>query len=208
MPFGGEAFEEFTAAFFRYDPNYSGYLIQAHVDYLQDRELQHKLGSRSVKRAYWSDIDVLGIKGEKAIVVSCDENCGKEFEDIIDELKFAEEYVKQQYGVTIVEKFYAFSVGWSPNKTKEKLKQLESNGVKIITFVDMLKKFVDIIREKTDNYKESAGKFSEPIIWALREIDMIQLKIGEPVFPLKPQQLKKKRKSNAIISWASEKLQL
>lgn len=201
MPFGGEAFEEFVAVYFRHVSR-PGYLIQAHVNYLRDREMQRKLGKKSIKQAYWSDIDVLGLKGKEAFVASCDENCGKKYEKIIDELNFATEYVKQRHEVETVEKFYAFSVGWSPKVNKDKLEKLKNDGIQVLTFVGMLGDFIGKLRNETENYRKSAGKFTEPIMWALREIDMIQLKIGEPIFPESPTlEGKPKIKSNIIIRW-------
>jgi predicted metal-dependent HD superfamily phosphohydrolase len=56
MPFAGEAFEEFVAAYLRYVEHY---LTRAHVEC--------KIERKGTKQARWSDIDVVGIRGTKLL---------------------------------------------------------------------------------------------------------------------------------------------
>lgn len=178
MPFAGEAFEEFVGEYLRYMPQYDGYMVNIRVDYKRDRKIQQQVRGKA-KQVYWSDIDVLAIKGDKAIIVSCDENCGKKLNQIIEEFSFAEQFVKQKYPyIKSIKKIYAFSVAWNPNSDKAKLQQLQSRyNVEILTFTKMLRNFLRELR-KREKYGVTAGKFTEPILWALREIDMIRVLTG------------------------------
>lgn len=183
MPFAGEAFEEFVGEYFRYMPQYNGYIVNVHVDYKRNRQLQ-QIVRGNVRQAYWSDIDVLAIKGKKAIIVSCDENCAKKLGKIIDELSFAEHFIRQKYPyIKSIKKVYAFSMGWNPNIDSAKLQQLQNQyNVKILTFIQMVRGFLKELRER-ERYGITAGKFAEPILWALREIDMIRVLSGKNLLP-------------------------
>ena len=204
MPFGGEAFEEFVGEYFRYMPQYKGYVVNVHVDYKRDKELQRIVKGRNatVKQAYWSDIDVLAIKGDRAIIVSCDENCGKKLNKILEELRFAEEFVKKEYSVKFVKKVYAFCIAWYPRE-EDKLKQLQSQNIQILTFTDMVRTFLKEFC-KREKIGKTGGKFTEPIMWALREVYTIRVLTEEDPFPVeearKQRNIKKRRK--IIVKWS------
>ena len=204
MPFAGEAFEEFVGAYLRYMPQYNGYMVNVRVDYKRDRQMQQQVRGKPAKQAYWSDIDVLAIKGDEAIIVSCDENCGKKLNQIIEEFSFAEQFVKQKYPyINSIKKIYAFSMAWNPKPDKAKLQQLQNkHGVEILTFAKMLRDFLDELR-KRERYGVTGGKFIEPILWTLREIDMISVLSGQSLLP-SIEDIRKRlriRKRNVIVEW-------
>lgn len=183
VPFAGEAFEEFVAEFLRYMPEYKGYIVNVHFDYKRDRELQQQVRGKA-KQAYWSDIDVFAIKGNKAIIVSCDENCGKKLNEIIEEFSFAEQFVRREYPfIKSIKKIYAFSLAWNPGSDTTKLQQLRNqHNVEILTFTKMVRNFLRELR-KRERYGVTGGKFNEPVMWALREIDMIRVLTGKNLLP-------------------------
>jgi hypothetical protein len=100
----------------------------------------------------------------------------------LQEFEFAERHVKKEYPfITEIEKLYAFSMGGL--KAKRKLTSLErEHGIKIITFADMIRNFLKMLHNKID-YPIICGKFTEPIMWVLREIDEIRVLTGYPIFP-------------------------
>jgi len=185
MPFGGEAFEEFVAEYFRY--MHRSWIVNQHLDYLQTREMRQEcLGETG--QAHWGDIDVLAIERDKAIVVSCDENCSKTTHKVIGELCMAESHIKERYPfVSSIEKFYAFCTGWAPEKNKEKLTELLGQGIKILTFADMLQELLRFLREDSDYYRKTVYKVTEPVMWTLREIEMIKVLTGRDVLPEPPE---------------------
>jgi len=182
MPFGGGAFEEFVAEYIRYMPRYEGYMVEAGVDYKREKQLQQQIRGVA-KQAYWSDIDVLAVTRDRAIVVSCDENCAKKLDQIVDELSFAEEFVRRKFPfVEEVKKLYAFCISWSRKEDRKKLQELqELHGVEILTYVRMVREFLVELRKK-EKYGVTAGKFTEPIMWALRELDMIRVLTNQDIF--------------------------
>jgi hypothetical protein len=196
MPFAGEAFEEFVAAYLRYVEHY---LTRAHVEC--------KIERKGTKQARWSDIDVVGIRGNEAIVVSCDEYCRKEKRKIMEELKRAEEYVREEYDVVKVDKAYAFCVAENPNKDREKIRSLKDEGIIILTFTGMVKEFWSYLREHV-KYGKTAGKFTEPILWALREMDEIRSFFPPNEDPFSPPSVEDKSKPSKmrkiIIKWPPE----
>jgi hypothetical protein len=202
MPFAGEAFEEFVGEYFKYMPQYKGYVVNVHVEYKRDRQLQQIVRGR-VNQPRWSDIDVLAIKGEEAIIVSCDENCAKKLNEIVEEFSFAEHFIKQEYPyIKSIKKVYAFCMGWNPKTDGAKLQQLQKLNVEILTFTQMVRGFLKELR-KRERYGITAGKFTEPILWALREIDMIRVLSGKNFLP-SVEGIRKKlhiRKRNVIIKW-------
>lgn len=197
MPFAGEAFEEFVAGYLRHMPEYKGYIVNVHVDYKRTKELQKEVKREKTRQAYWSDIDVLAIKGNEAIIVSCDENCQKKVKRVLQEFEFAERHVKQEYPfITEIKKFYAFSM--AGQRAMEKLNILErQHNIRILAFADMVRNFIGMLREQA-NYPIICGKFTDPIMWVLREMDEIWVLTGSPVFP--PINTSSKRR-NWIVHW-------
>ncbi|OYT57494.1 MAG: hypothetical protein B6U76_00890 [Desulfurococcales archaeon ex4484_217_2] len=201
MPLGGQAFEEFTAAYLR---EVQGYVVMSHVDYFRSKDMiehiekkfkQGKQG-REPRQGYWSDIDVLGLKKGEAIVVSCDENCSKKVDSILKELRYAEEYVRKTYGISNIRKMYVFAVCWSPRKCPEKFKKLEENKIEVKSFVDMVREFINKLRK---DYKVLGvrGKFTDPILWALRELDLIRTCLGKEILPPIPRE--EKYRQNIVV---------
>ena len=177
-------FEEFVAEYFRY----YGWIVNQHSNYLQTRKMRQQCLGKS-GQAHWGDIDVLAVKLDKATIVSCDENCSKTYDKIIAELCMAESYIKERYQfIKSVEKFYAFSTGWSPGKNSANLAKLNGQGIKILTFMDMLQKLQKSFREDSDYYRKTVYKFTEPVMWTLREIDMIKVVTGRDVLPAPPEE--------------------
>jgi len=191
------ALEEFTGAYLRYVHRY---VTMVHVDYLRTRELTWRVERRQGKRNVWSDIDVIGIRGNEAIVVSCDENCAKKVDDIVKELKYAEEYVRRRYNVNNIKKLYVFAICYTPGKCEEKFRRLEKEGIEILSFTDMIKDFIYRLRDVKRDYTLRAGKFTDPILWVLREIEIIRSLSREEVFP-PIEKMYRRRRRRVLISY-------
>lgn len=188
MPFGGQAFEEFVGEYFRFVKNC---IVEVHVDYCRKKQWT------KMKQDHWSDIDVLAIDHRGVVtIVSCAEH-GKEPKEIVNELSYAEKYVSQELKFSKIAKCVTFVVYYGDRaELNGDIKFLRQKGIDFVWFSSMVKQIIEKIRRENKNYTGSSfafklGKFTEPAIWVLRELDLCAAVQGKHILP-QPLQLSTK----------------
>jgi len=65
---------------------------------------------------------------------------------------------------------------------------LTKRGIKIIWFYDMVREIIEEIRKRSNYYQGKTyvfkvGKFNEPAIWLLQQLDLVAANLGKHILP-------------------------
>ena len=145
-----------------------GYLVQAPVNY-------RRIGGAAVKGRFWSDIDIVGTKGQEFVIVECKEWISPSKQKLIKEIEQKFENAAK----------FSDAVGWTSGRkvrfifaqiekdqTLEKSLQTSAKKLgKSIEYVDFNTIATEMIQEIRPHITNArVGKFGEPISWLLSRL--------------------------------------